>query len=303
VGIIMDVKFEHKIKSAKDFESKGKILHAIQIYRSLIEEFPEISEPYIQLADIYQSMGQSRSAENIIRLIYEEQPENYETTLYFSQFLMHNENWGKAIDLLKELNSGEPFAEYLTGYCYYKIEKYELAKIHLMNFVKSDDEPELIHEAYFILAKIGFELQNYEDALKHAKKAELIFNDEWELYLIYAKIYYKFKMFNHSYDSIQKAIKINENKSVLHKWAGKINLRLDNFSSAKEHFKKYINLKDGITSEDYTYLAGACLLSDDINNALFYFELALKSDAENKRAILGREKVLKMIEDNAASDY
>jgi len=299
----MDVKIQLKIKSAKEFQDRGNTLHAIQIYRSLIDEFPGVPEPYILLADIYQSMGQSRGAENVIRVIYEAQPDDYETALYFSQFLMQNENWKKAIDLLKGLNSAEPFAEYLTGYCYYRLEENELANNHLLNFVKSDEEPELIHEAYFILAKIGFELQNYEDALKHAKKAELIFNDEWELYLIYAKIYYKFKMFNHSYDSIKKAIKINGNKLVLHKWAGKINLKLDNFSIAKEHFMKYINLKDQITSEDYTYLAGACLLSDDINNALFYFDSALKTDAENKRAIKGREKVLKMIEDNAASDF
>ncbi|MFC2103615.1 tetratricopeptide repeat protein [Bacteroidota bacterium] len=299
----MDVKFQHKINSAKDFEARGKVLHAIQIYQSLIEEFPEIPESYIQLSNIFQSTGKTKSAENIIRSIYELQPDNYELTLYYSQLLMQNESWDKAVKLLLDLIEGDPFAEYLTGYCYYKKKEFELAKVHFLKFVKSGEEPELVHEAYFILAKIEYELEHYEDALKHAKKAELIFNDDWELYLVYAKIYYKFSMYTHSYDSIKKGFKINDNISILHKWAGKVNLKLNNFTSAKEHLQKYIDIKGKVTSDDYSLLAETCILCDDLNNALLYFNLALNSNPENKLAIKGRAKIIKMIGDNAASDF
>lgn len=298
----MDFKFQNKIKKARELEAQGKILHAVQIYESLINEFPEIPESYIHLADIFQARGQKESAEKIIRSIFERQSDNYEIALYFSQFLMQNEKWDEAIKLLLDLTSDDPFAAYLTGYCYFKKEEYDLAKEHLLNFVKSDEEPELILEAYFILAKSEFELQEYEDALKHAKKAELIFNDDWELYLIYAKIYYKFKMYTHSYESIKKGIKINGNKTLLHRWAGKINLKLENFSVAMEHFRKYIDLKDRITSEDYTSLADACFQAGELNNALVYFESALKLNPESKQALDGRDKTYNLIINDANSD-
>jgi tetratricopeptide (TPR) repeat protein len=298
----MDIKFQNKIKNAREFEAQGKSLHAIQIYRSLINDFPEIPEPYIYLADIYMASGKKKIAETTIQLIFEKLPGNYEITLYFSQFLMQNENWDKAIELLLKVTGEDPFAEYLIGYCYFKKEEYELAKPHLLKFVKSNEEQELIHEAYFILAKLEFELQQYEDALRHARKAELIFNNDWELYLVFAKIYYKFKMYTHSYDSIKKGIKINGNESVLHKWAGKICIKLDNFSHAKEHFEKYADLKDEITSDDYTYLADACFQYGELNAALNYFESAINLNPENKQALDGREKTINLIKNKAASD-
>ncbi len=298
----MDFKFQNKIKEARELEAQGKTLHAIQIYKSLINEFPDIPESYIHLADIFQARGQKKSAEKIVRSIYEKQSDNYEITLYYSQFLMQNENWYEAIKLLLGLTADDPFALYLTGYCYFNMDEYDLAKKHLLEFVKSDEEPELIHEAYFILAKTEFELMEYESALRHAKKAELIFNNDWELYLIYAKIYYKFKMFTHSCESIKKGIKLNSNKSVLHKWAGKIYLKLDEFNNAMEHFRRFIDLKDEVTSEDFTYLADACFQSGKLKDALKFYKSAINLDPANKQAMDGKNKTINLINNEAASD-
>ena len=298
----MDYKFQHKIKRAKEFEAKGKYLHAIQVYQLLIEEFPEIPESYINLADIYQIKGKKKSAENILKLILKRQPDNYEIKLYYIQFLMHNEEWDEALNLLLSLSVEDPFASYLTGYCYFSLNDYELARVHLLAFIISDEEPELIHEAYLILAKLELELKQYENALKYAKKAEVMYDNDWELQLMMAKLYYYLRMFTHSSVPINKGIKLNKKEAVLYKWAGKINLKLADYNKAKKCFEKYIELKKDITSNDYNSLANACLKSGKLNDALNFYNNAIKLDPKNKTALEGKDKINALLNKKLASD-
>jgi len=298
----LDYKFQNKIKRAKEFEAKGKYLHAIQVYQLLIEEFPGVPDSYINLADIYQIIGKKKSAENILKLILNRQPDNYEIKLYYIQFLMHNEEWNEALNLLLSLSIEDPFASYLTGYCYFSLNDYELAKVHLLGFIISDEEPELIHEAYLILAKLEVELKQYENALKYAKKAEVMYDDDWELQLIIARIYYYLKMYTHSSDSVNKGIKLNKKEAVLYKWAGKINLKLVDYNKAKKCFEKYISLQKDITPNDYSYLADAYLKSGKLNEALIFYNSAIKLDPKNKRALEGKDKTNDLLNKKLVSD-
>lgn len=281
----MDYKLELKIKTAVEFEAKGKFLHAVQIYQTLINDYPEICEPYINLADLYQAKGQNESAEKLLKIILTKQPDNHEAVLYYAQFLIQNNEWDRAVVKLLEVSLDESFLSYLIGYCYYILGDYELARVHFLQFIISEADPELIHEVYFLLAKIELDLKQYESALKFAKKAKVMYNNHWELYLIIAKIYFHLKMYTHSCDSILKGIKLNADETILFEWAGKIHLKLDNYVKAKEYFEKHIDLKDSITSSDYFYLADACLKTGELNKALDFFNTAIKLDPKNHSAL------------------
>ena len=109
-------------------------------------------------------------------------------------------------------------------------------------------------------------------------------------------------MYTHSYDSINKGIKLNKKEPVLYKWAGKINLKLVDYNKAKKSFEKYIDLKEDITSKDYSYLAGACLKSGKLNEALNFFNTAIKLDPKNKIALEGKGKTNDLLNKKLASD-
>jgi len=298
----VDYKLELKIKTAVEFEAKGKFLHAVQIYQTLINDYPEICEPYINLADLYQAKGQNESAEKLLKIILTKQPDNHEAVLYYAQFLMQNNEWDRAVVKLLEVSLDESFLSYLIGYCYYILGDYELARVHFLQFIISEADPELIHEVYFLLAKIELDLKQYESALKFAKKAKVMYNNHWELYLIIAKIYFHLKMYTHSCDSILKGIKLNADETILFEWAGKIHLKLDNYVKAKKYFEKHIDLKDSITSSDYFYLADACLKTGELNKALDFFNTAIKLDPKNHSALNGKEKANNLIKNKLASD-
>lgn len=298
----VDYRLQHKLKEAKEFEAGGKFLHAIQIYQSLINEYPEYAESYIALAELYHFWGKKESAEKVFEKVINIQPENLELKIYFAEFLIKNEQWQKSIDLLSGFSAeDDPFISYLIGYSYFNLKEYELAKVFLLNFVISDEDPELIHNAYFIIAKINLELKQYNNALKFAKKSNKFYSDNWELMLLFSKIYYYLEMYTHSVDSIKKALKIkNEDVSINH-WAGKIYLKTEDFIKAKHYFARYIDLKDDITSGDYTNLAHACFKSGELDEALNYYITAVQLDPKNKLAMEGKEKTNNLL-NNMVSD-
>ncbi len=285
----MDRRIQHKLNTAKEFEAEGKYLHAIQIYHSLISEYPDNVEAYINLADMYQVNGQTKNAEKILNSILSKQPDNNEIKLYLAQFFMQNKNWGKALDLLSGLSSKDPFVAYLNGYCHFKLADYEHAKLYFLSFIASHEEPELIYEAYFLLSKTEFELNQFENSLKYAKKSEVMYNNYWELQLLKAKNYYRLGMFTHASDAILKGMKLNREEAILFEWAGKINMKLDNFVKAKNYFQKQIELKEKITSGDYTFLAEACMKSGKLREALNFYDTAIKMDPQNVSALKGKE--------------
>ncbi|MCZ6702343.1 MAG: tetratricopeptide repeat protein [Ignavibacteria bacterium] len=161
----MDYKLEHKIKTATEFEAKGKFLHAVQIYQTFINNYLEICEPYINLADLYHAKGQKENAEKLLKIIITREPDNYEVVLYYAQFLMQNKEWDSAVVKLLDVSLDESFLSYLIGYCYYRLGNCELARVHILQFIISDAEPELIQEVYYLLAKIELDLKQYENAL------------------------------------------------------------------------------------------------------------------------------------------
>jgi len=282
----MDRRIQHKLNTAKEFEAEGKYLHAIQIYHSLISEYPDNVEAYINLADMYQVNGQTKNAEKILNSILSKQPDNNEIKLYLAQFFMQNKNWGKALD---RLSSKDPFVAYLNGYCHFKLADYEHAKLYFLSFIASHEEPELIYEAYFLLSKTEFELNQFENSLKYAKKSEVMYNNYWELQLLKAKNYYRLGMFTHASDAILKGMKLNREEAILFEWAGKINMKLDNFVKAKNYFQKQMELKETITSGDYAFLAEACMKSGKLREALNFYDTAIKMDPQNVSALKGKE--------------
>jgi len=299
----MDYKLQHKLKEARKFEDSGKFLHAIQIYLSLITDFPDYPESYISLAEIYFHLGKPESGEKLLSKILKRQPGNIELRTYLAEYLIKNRQWQKAVDLFSEFShEEEPFASYLIGYSYFNLKDFELAKVFLLNFVISDEDPELIHSAYLLIAQIEMELNQFDNALKYAKKAGKISTESWEYQFVLAKTYFHLDMIAHSYDAVKKAVKINSNEPEIFQLAGKISFKAKDFVNAKSYFVKYIDLKENILPSDYINLANVCLKSGKPDEALKYVDNALHIDSRNKTALAMKEKINILLNKNLASD-
>ncbi len=287
---INNYQFDHKMKMAKEFESSGKLLHSVQIYHSLIENYPDDTEAYFNLADLYEHFDNIDSAIIMLKDFLNRAPENKEVRLFLGQYLMRNDRWMDANDVLSYiLVEDEPIVSFFLGYSNFKIKEYKVSKTNFLNFISVEEHSELVQEAYLFLAKIEVELKEFKNALAFAQKAKILYENSWELNSISAVSYFHLGMFAHAIISIEKAIKINSKEKTLRELAGKIYLKSGDFLKAEENFLKYIELNETATSELYSSLGEACYKAQKPKDALIYYEMALKLDPDNQSALNGKE--------------
>lgn len=298
-----DYTIQHKLKSANDLFSEGKHLHSIQIYLSLINDYPDHPEPYLKLAEMYEKLSMQESVAGLFDQVIEKHPESDELKFQYGKFLFRSKKWDDAVKILGKISpDDEPIVSYLLGCSYFILRDYELAKVNFLNFIISDEEPEIIHESYFYLAKIEIELNQYENALKYAEKTEVLFADHWELYLIYTKIYYHLDMYSHAAQSVEKAIRLNNKNTSVHAWAGKIYMKNKMYKKAEAHFISCIDLADSIASEDYANLAEAYLKSGKLKDAMHYFHKAVELDPENGNALEGKNNTSVLLRNKSSAN-
>ncbi len=299
----IDLQIEHKIKKARDYESQGKLLHAVQIYISILNENPDSSDALIGIANNYEILGNIEPAVELLSSYLEGHNEDIDVRLFLGQFLLRNTRWENAIEVLSYiLPEEEPIVAFFIGYSHFMLDEFELAKINFNNFVSLGEESELLHEANIYLAKIELKLKNYENALLFAKKADAMYSNFWELNLIYAETYYNLGMYEHAVTKAEKSIQLNPNEPAPYQWAGKIYLKLGQYGKAEKQLLKYVESIDNASSDIYTKLADACLKLKKTKDALAYYDIALKLDPENNFAKEGKKSASSILNNNVVND-
>ncbi|RPI64066.1 MAG: hypothetical protein EHM44_03895 [Ignavibacteriales bacterium] len=281
-----DERIKFKLKLASAFISEGKNLHAVQVYLNLIEE-TEKEEIYFHLAELYEDMGFIDSGKNILSNLVRLKNNN-DVTLYFGQYLLRNSKWIEAIEILNSISETTPAALFLIAYSYMMLNEFELAKEYFADFITFDEKNDLKQEANLYLAKIEYELRNYNSALNYATNAQYLYSDFWELNLILAKVYYSLDMFTHAVNPIQKALKLNPKDASVQEFAGKIYYQLQDFKKAEKYFSEFIDLSSEVSAEIYTLLAKSFLKQRKMEEANLFFELALQTDPAYQPAIAGK---------------
>jgi tetratricopeptide (TPR) repeat protein len=283
-------RIKFKLKLASAFISEGKNLHAIQIYLKLIEETKR-QEIYFQLAELYEDMGFVDSGKRILSDLVQLNVNDHDIALYFGQYLLRNSRWIESIEVLETISDIMPAALFLMAYSNMMLNNFELAKEQFRDFILYDEKNDLKQEANLYLAKIEYELHNYNSALNYATNAQYLYSDFWELNLTLAKVYYSLDMFTHAINPIQKAIKLNSKDPAVQEFAGKIYFKLQDFVKAEKFFSEYIELSSEVSAEIYTLLAKCYVKQRKIYEANLFFELALKVDPDFKPAISGKFEI------------
>ncbi len=292
-----------KIKVARDFEVQGKLLHAAQVYISILNEYPDFTDAYFSLANLYELMGKIKPGIELLENFLDRNPKDYDVRFFLGQYLLRNSMWDEAVKILSFISPQENLmVSFFIGYSYFMLEEYELAEINFKNFISLNDKGDFLHEAYIYMAKIELYLERYESALDYAKKAEVLYSSFWELNLICAEIYYKTDMTAHALKEIEKAIKLKPQEPAVRKLAGYICLQAKEYLRAEKQFLKFIEYKEDVSFDIYIKLAEICLKVEKIKNALIYYDIALKIEPKNPLAIVGKKKASLILKNIVAND-
>ena len=127
---------QHRLKTAREFEAQGKLLHAVQIYISIIQDHPDLIEAYFDLADMYESLGNITSGIELLESLIEQNPDDKDIRLFLGQYLLRNLKWNEAIEVLSYvLPEEEPLVSFFLGYSHFMLKEYEIARINFLNFI------------------------------------------------------------------------------------------------------------------------------------------------------------------------
>jgi tetratricopeptide (TPR) repeat protein len=300
---VEQAEISYKIKTAREFEAQGKLLHAIQVYNSIIEDYPDAADAYFNLALIYENINKLDMGVHLLRELLENNPNNREVRLFLGQLLLKNHMWDEAVEILSFIMPDEePVVSFFLGYANFMMEEYEAAKINLLNFIDFGNQSELMHEAQLYLGKTEIKLNNYQNALEYLKKAQAIYDNYWELNLLNAQAYFYLGMYTHAVKYAEKAVSLNQNDPAVHEWAGKIYIRIGDYFRAEKSLLRHIELRKDLTSEAYATLADVCLKAKKPKAALDYFELALKIDPDNQAALNGKKNADRILQNNSGSN-
>lgn len=281
--------YDIKIKKAIDLEEEGKYLHALQIYKALLNEQSDNKVLVIRLADLFDRMNNKSAAMNLLEDYIAENPNDNDVVLYFGEYLIKNSEFERATDILTFVDGDfKGVADYMIAVSYFKMGEYEIAKLNLEQFIETNKGSNLIPDAYIHLAKSWIGLKNYDQALEIMKKCETIFSLNWEVHLTLAQIYYFKEMFFHAYEEIKSAIKLESNL-VLFEWAGKISLKLGKYENAEKFLRNSLK-QNNVNSEIYSLLGLTYLKTQDIENAKKHFTKALEINPEDQLALDGISK-------------
>ncbi len=285
-----EILIAYKMKQASGFEMEGKLLHAVQVYNSIIDDDPGYTDAYFALGEAYEKIGNIEPAVELIKNYLSKDPEDKKVRIYLSEFLMRNNRWDEANEILSFiLPEEEPVVSFFLGYSHFMQKDYEVARINFINFLEHGEPDEMLQEATLYLAKIDINLKDFKSALKYLKKTESMYSNFWEWNLLISVVYYNLGMYTHAIVPIRKAIKLNPGERSANKWAGRIYLKTGDYIKAEKQFLIYIDSGESTESDIYTKLAEACLKSENVADALAYFEIALKLNPENKFALEGKK--------------
>ena len=172
-----DRELEYKFNKAVELEREGKLLHAVQIYSSLLNTESHKRDASMQLHKIYETQNNIEHSSRVLEDYLNEFTDDFELRKYYALFLIKHSLYEEAVDQLSSLSSEEvPEVKFLSGLTRFFMKEYEAAVINLTDFLNENHSSEYLYDAYLYLAKTHLELNNIERALDAAKGADKIFS-------------------------------------------------------------------------------------------------------------------------------
>lgn len=281
---------KYKLEKASDLEKEGKLLHALQLYTAVNEEYPSERKICIKIASVYEKLKNIEKADLVLKKYLENNSDDHEIRRFYAHFLVRNNLYERALEELQNLSVDE-YGElhFLTGLSNYRLDNLKASVLNFKNFIKYNPKSELLPEAYLYLSKCSLMSQSYSEALNYAKKSEELFNISYDLFITKTSIFYSKEMYYHALEALRKAADFGRETEETDLWYSKIYVKTEDWDKAKKYLD--LLLKKNIKTSEVNILLGKTLFGKrEVEQAELYFKKALSENPSNKEAKAGINK-------------
>lgn len=222
------------------------------------------------------SLNKKQNKEQLLKII-EKNPRSYSAHLKLAEYYEKNEEFNKAQDeyikviQIKE-NDYKAYCKLAKLFYEDKKEQEAIETLQMLLKVKPD-----YYEGSMMLGNILYETEKYKEAL-------LVYNDilkykpsEFDIYYHLGMTYTRLNDFTSAKECYKKAATINSLKDISNLTLGEIDLIFKEYEEAEKYFYESINSEDAkISSNAYFYLAKIRLIQNNQEQAIQYSNLAIE---------------------------
>lgn len=260
------------------YEKTGRIQKSISFYLNYINIEPYSEHIWYSLGKLYHEKGETEHALEAYDMAVAINPEYADALLDLALLLEDNGRYEKAVDAYQEYLRQEPGSaevHFFLGNCYFELEKYQPALEHYQKALKLESYNPRV---YYGIARILFEQGQLWDALFYAKRATLLDDSDFELFILYGRINSRLRMYKESAKAFLKTVEIKP--EILQHWLMFTDELINNqkYEQALKYTIQSLELHDQHPVIHYR-LAALYYKTDRLRNAVRTFKKALDLDA------------------------
>jgi len=261
------------------YEKTGKLEKSIYYYHKYIDVEPYTEHIWFSLGKLYHESGQTQKAIESYEMSVAINPE-YADALFELGILYEDEgHYEKAVEAYEDYLKQEPDSadvHFYLGNCYFELKQDEPALEHHQKTLKLESYNPRV---YYGIARILLRKGQLWDALFYAKRATMLDDSDFELFLLYGQINSRLRMYKESSKAFLKAVELKP--EVVRHWLLFTDELIHNqkFEQALKYTLQSLELHNNNARIQYR-LAGLYYKTDRIRNAIRSFKKALMMDPD-----------------------
>ncbi len=294
----------HRLRRAEEFEGGGKLLHAIQMYQAITDDFHDDPTAWYKLVEIYEKMGKEDSAMNLIEEMLEHFNDDEDIRLFAGHFYFKHQMWEDSIRVLENLEdmNFDTITYFIYGLSCFHTGRFEDAIQKLSLFLELEKDSAFLGDTNLYLAECYMILGKLNVALPHLERAAQLMPTNPEVYHFLAAYYFQIKMTAHAAEHIETAISLGATMTGTWELGAMIYEKMKDMSRLERLCRKYIAEENEPSPVMFNALARAVLEKNKYSEAEGYLRSSLAIDPNDRDTIELMNMLNKKRDDDLVKD-
>jgi len=251
------------LEQARGFADEGKTLHAIQVYKKIIEAEPELPDAWIELFKIYCQLKRFETAEQLLLESLEHIADDREVNFMLGVLHLQNNNHHGALTYFRRLQDRgaaldanfQARVNFNLGLVYVQMHRWGLAEHHLRRTKQLNPEFPRIDEA---LAEILLRSGHTGEVIQLLQGSLSKEPYSWLGHFLLGSAYIRIRQWRNAYEEFVVAVEMDPNEPRAWEKCGECLIALRELDQAEEYLRKALELNpkftDAVVKYGYLYL-------------------------------------------------
>ncbi|MCI0562457.1 MAG: tetratricopeptide repeat protein [Nitrososphaera sp.] len=279
------------LEQARSLVAANKHLHAVQLYRRIVEAAPTLEVVWIELAEAYAEMKQLDAAEHALLQARQYSKDKYEITFLLGNLNLKRQKYAEALSYYKVLQAEEKqlpprmrtHVLFNSGLIAFHRNNFPLAEEYFRKVRELDQHFPKINESIGELLLRRGAVAEAVSVLQAGVKEDTY---SWISHYLLGVAYMRLYDWRNAYEEFVTAIEMDPKEAATWQLCGEVLIALQQLDEAEQYLRKALELNPQLTDAVANF--GALFLKrGDYERAREFFERALALDPKNHKALLG----------------